>query len=206
MESKATVAALRAAQQTGAFMATERLALLSMGWRPPSARQVRCSVDPGILPCFLNCKVDASALRTALQIHSLQGVSVPIQLVCWSASANTSVSFLMLRPSCILHAQVDDWRMQRVGRLKVCGGHLEHAKSLLGGSSKSRSLQMQALRKAARSLSELLRPGMRACSFSIPCVALSRNAHRSMCRMKSTHVDSVEQLLFGAWLTGILSA
>ena len=189
MESKETVAALRAAQQTGALMATERLALLSMGWRPPSARQVRCSVNPGLTPCSLNCKIDASALRTALQIHSLQGVSVPIQLVCWSASANTSVSFLVPRPSCSLHAQVDDWRMQRVGRLNVCGGQLEHAKSLLGGSSRSRSPQMQALRKAARSLSELLRPGIRLCSFAIPCVSISRNAHRSMCRMRSMHVS-----------------
>ena len=96
MESKETVAALRAAQQTGALLATERLALLSMGWQPPSARQVRCSVDPGIMACVLKRKADASALRTGLQIHSLQGVSVPIQLMCWSASANTSVSFVML--------------------------------------------------------------------------------------------------------------
>ena len=187
MESKETVAALRAAQQTGALLATERLALLSMGWQPPSARQVRCSVDPGIMPCVLRCKAhDVSPLRTGLQIHSLQGVSVPIQVVCWSASANTSVSFLMLQPSCILHAQVDDWRMRRVGRLKVCGGQLEHAKSLLAGSSKSRSPQMQALRKAARSLSELLRPGTRECSFAIPCVSISRNARQSMCRNNCT--------------------
>ncbi len=42
VESTETVAALRAAQQTGALMATERLALLSMGWQPPSMRQVCC--------------------------------------------------------------------------------------------------------------------------------------------------------------------
>ena len=42
VESNETVYALRATAEAGALLATERMALLGMGWHPPSARQVRC--------------------------------------------------------------------------------------------------------------------------------------------------------------------
>ena len=40
VESQETAAALKAEEELGALLATERMALLSMGWRPPSTRQV----------------------------------------------------------------------------------------------------------------------------------------------------------------------
>ena len=40
VESQETAAALKAEQELGALLGTERMALLSMGWQPPSTRQV----------------------------------------------------------------------------------------------------------------------------------------------------------------------
>jgi len=56
--------------------------------------------------------------------------------------------------------QVDEWRVRRAGSLKICSSQLEFAERLLGGSSKGRTAEIQSLRKAARSVSELLRSGM----------------------------------------------
>lgn len=57
--------------------------------------------------------------------------------------------------------QVEDWRLRRAGGLRICTSQMDFAKSLLGASSsRSRSPELQSLRRAARSASELLRPGM----------------------------------------------
>ena len=46
VENSGTVCALKSSAEAGALLATERMALLSMGWHPPSARQVRCMRVP----------------------------------------------------------------------------------------------------------------------------------------------------------------
>lgn len=58
-----------------------------------------------------------------------------------------------------LWLQMVEWRVQRAGSLKICSSQLDFAKSLLDGGGRNRSLQMQSLRKAARSVSDLLHAG-----------------------------------------------
>ena len=60
----------------------------------------------------------------------------------------------------LLLLQIEEWRVRRAGSLRICSSQMEFAKSLLGSSSKGRSPELQSLRRAARSVSDLLRPGM----------------------------------------------
>ncbi len=70
--------------------------------------------------------------------------------------------FICTAITALLLSQVEEWRIRRAGSLKICSSQMEFAKSLLGGSTNGRSPELQSLRRAARSVSELLRPGTQA--------------------------------------------
>ena len=73
--------------------------------------------------------------------------------------------------------------MRRAGSLKICSSQIEFSKSLLGGSSRSRSPELQSLRRAAQSVSELLRPGMTASVSRHPDTSVSQGCMQQKTRI-----------------------